>query len=70
MTFIKGLFSGWRLFNGSIDKLEEMTMLRANKVEIIPDDRVYYHLDGESYITSNSLTFNILPGQLKVLVPL
>lgn len=69
ITMLKGVLNGWRLFNGSIDKIAEMTMLRAAKVEVFPESTVYYHVDGETHETSNSLTFTVMPKHLKVLVP-
>lgn len=69
MTMFKGLFHGWRLFNGSIDAIAEMTMLRTAKVEVFPESSIYYHADGEPQQTSNPLTFTILPKHLKVIVP-
>jgi len=69
MTMFKGLLHGWRLFDGSIDKIAEMTMLRTSKVEVFPESTIYYHADGETQQTSNPLTFTILPKHLKVIVP-
>lgn len=69
MTLVKGLLNGWRLFNGSIDKIAETNMLRTKKVEVFPDSSVYYHADGESHSTSDPLTFTVMPDQLRVLVP-
>ena len=69
MTMVKGLLNGWRLFNGSIDKIAETNMLRTKKVEVFPDSTVCYHVDGEPQMTSNPLTFSVMPVQLKVLVP-
>lgn len=69
ITMFKGLLSGWRLFDGSIDKIAEMTMLRTNRVEVFPDSSVYYHVDGEPHETSNPLTFRMLSERLKVVVP-
>lgn len=69
MTLIKGLLNGWRLFDGTIDKIAETNMLRTKKVEVFPESAVYYHADGEPRMTSNPLAFTVMPGQLKVLVP-
>lgn len=69
MTLIKGLLNGWRLFDGTIDKIAETNMLRTKKVEVFPETAVYYHADGEPRMTSNPLAFTVMPGQLKVLVP-
>ena len=69
ITMFKGLVNGWRLFDGSIDKIAEMSMLRTSKVEVFPESSVYYHVDGETHQTSNSLLFRVLPKRLKVIVP-
>ncbi|MBL7960682.1 diacylglycerol kinase family lipid kinase [bacterium] len=69
MTMFKGLLHGWRLFDGSIDKIAEMTMLRTTKVEVFPESSVYYHADGETQQTSNPLIFSILPRHLKMIAP-
>ncbi|MBL7996105.1 diacylglycerol kinase family lipid kinase [bacterium] len=70
MTMFKGLLHGWRLFDGSIDKMAEMTMLRTTKVEVFPESSVYYHADGETEQTSSPLVFSILPLQLKMIAPM
>lgn len=69
MTFFKGILHGWRLFNGSIAELPGATMLRAQQLEIIPKEKIYYHLDGEVQETTQPLKFRILPRRLKVMVP-
>lgn len=69
MSFVKGLLNGWRLFNGTIDKVKDVVSLRVQEAEVIPSGKIYYHMDGEARETNNTLRFKILPGRLKVLVP-
>ncbi len=69
MTLIKGLLNGWRLFNGTIDRVEGTVMMRAKEIEVIPESEIYYHVDGESFATSNALTFTFLPSRLNIMVP-
>ncbi|MBX7150226.1 diacylglycerol kinase family lipid kinase [bacterium] len=69
MTFLKGVLHGWRLFNGSIAELPGALMLRAQELEIIPSEKIYYHLDGEAQETSGPLKFRILPKRIRVMVP-
>ncbi len=69
MTFFKGLVHGWRLFHGSIDKMSGATMMRSRSIDVIPEGKIHYHLDGEPCVTQLGLRFAILPGHLKVVVP-
>lgn len=68
ITFLKGLLNGWRLFAGSIHKIPEMSIYRSRHIEIIPEGKLIYHLDGEPYETENKLTFKVLPKFMKVIV--
>jgi diacylglycerol kinase (ATP) len=68
ITMRKGLMHGWRLFSGSIDRLAEVTILRAKDLEIIPESTIHYHLDGEPQTTSNALRFNVLPKRIRLIV--
>ncbi len=68
MTFLKGVTHGWRLFNGSIEKISDTSMFRARQVDVEPEKLIQYHLDGEPYQTVNSLRFRVLPKHLKVIV--
>jgi diacylglycerol kinase (ATP) len=67
MTMVKGFIHGWRLFNGSIDRIAETTMMRAKSLEVIPESSVHYHLDGEPHVTQNPLRFNVLHRRIKVI---
>jgi len=69
VTFAKGILHGWRLFNGSIDRIKETTIWRTEKLVIKPKAKICYHLDGETRETAQTLEFSIMPGCLKVLIP-
>jgi diacylglycerol kinase (ATP) len=67
ISFWKGLRSGWRLFTGSIHKISEMNTYRSRHIEVEPENRLLYHLDGEPCETGNTLIFRVLPKFMKVL---
>lgn len=68
MTFTKGLVHGWRLFNGTIDRMANTSMYRSRIIEVSPDGPIYYHLDGEPFETAERLRFSVIPSNLKVVV--
>lgn len=68
MTLLKGIFHGWRLFNGTIDRLQDARFYRTKQLEIVPEKTIMYHLDGEPFSTQNALLIRLLPKYLKVVV--
>ena len=68
MTFLKGALHGWRLFNGTIERIADTSMYRARQIDVEPERMIQYHLDGEPFETTNMLRFRILPKHLKVIV--
>ena len=58
-----------RLFAGNLYGARGVTMLRARRVEIRRPDAAVAHLDGEPIALPQSLTVEIVPRSLRVLVP-
>lgn len=59
-----------RFLNRTILKTPLTHLKFAKKISIKSDQPMYYHVDGEGMIGEDELVFSILPGSLKVLVPI
>jgi YegS/Rv2252/BmrU family lipid kinase len=59
----------WRLFAGTLDRARGITMRRARQVKIQRPSAGPAHLDGEPVTLPESLTIEIVPQSLRVLVP-
>ena len=65
----RSLRAAARLFAGSLDRAPGITMLRARHIEIRRAASGAAHLDGEPVTLPESLTIDIVPRSLRVLLP-
>jgi YegS/Rv2252/BmrU family lipid kinase len=68
-SFLRGMLQGWRLFNGTIDRLPEMTTLASKWVRVRSDTRFDFHADGEVESCDGELEFNFHHQKLYVAIP-
>lgn len=66
---VRYITSVWRFLNGSLHKSPIVDIKRAKSVTIESDTQMHYHRDGEGAITTNTLTFKIVPQSLNIWVP-
>ncbi len=59
----------WHLFNGSLDRGEGITRLRAADFSIVRTKPGWIHTDGEPRATGQRLEFTVRPGSLRIIVP-
>jgi len=59
----------WHLFNGSIDRGEGVTRLRADTFAIERAKPGWIHTDGEPRATGRRLEFSVRPRSLRIIVP-
>jgi YegS/Rv2252/BmrU family lipid kinase len=59
----------WHLFNGSIDRGEGITRLRAEAFAIERTKPGWIHTDGEPRATGRRLEFSVRPRSLRIIVP-
>ncbi|NCP32905.1 MAG: hypothetical protein COY42_04055 [Armatimonadetes bacterium CG_4_10_14_0_8_um_filter_66_14] len=57
-----------RLFDGTIDAWEAMTVKRARRATIYRAEAGYFHLDGDPYWGASVLEVDLLPGSLTLAV--
>lgn len=69
VTLARLLRYGWRLFNGSFDRVPGVYSGRARVVEVVPPPGILLHVDGEMQDVAGPLTFMAQPQVLQVLVP-
>lgn len=67
--FLHGLWNGWRLFNGTIDRIPEMSTYRVTRVRVECDRRFLFHADGEVEESDGQVEFEIHEEQLRVALP-
>jgi diacylglycerol kinase (ATP) len=60
----------YKLFTGGVVKLRKYSRYQANSVEIIRERPGPFHYDGESADGDATLNVSLLPGALKIIVPL
>jgi YegS/Rv2252/BmrU family lipid kinase len=65
---LKALRSLYRLFNGSIYKLEETTHLRGKKIEVFSEPTICAEAEGE-YLGESPFEVEIIPASINVFVP-
>jgi len=58
-----------QLFRGTLDRNPKVEYHKVKKVEIRTDRPIFFHVDGDPAETTDSLTFEVLPKVLNVLVP-
>lgn len=68
-SFVRGMLQGWRLFNGTIDRIPEMMTLSSKWVRVrsaVPFD---FHADGEVEACQGELEFSFYSQKLDVAIP-
>ena len=65
----KTLLNLHRLFNGTIDRLEEMEIIPVTEMTIHRERYRTIHTDGDPYDVSQELRFQVLPAALEVAIP-
>ncbi len=58
-----------RAMNGTIDKSSYVDTYRAKEITISHPDLKWMQTDGDAHKCTNEITFRIVPGALKVIVP-
>ncbi len=61
------IFSAWRFFTGSVHKSSLVETFSAKKVEIRSDHQNTVHVDGEGFLSSETLKFSVNQLSLNVL---
>lgn len=68
VSAVKAIFNMQKLFNGTIDELEEMQIYQSPAAEILREKEGYIHTDGDHYLESRSLKIKVLPNQLSLAI--
>ena len=63
------LFSLWRFFNQTFHKSSLVKTYAGKHIQILCDQAMPVHVDGEGYYLEKDLQFEIRPSSLQVLVP-
>ena len=69
LNLIQALYYWPRLFSGRIDTVPQWEMMRANAVELISQQPVPVHVDGEFLELSAHVRISLVPGGVSVRVP-
>lgn len=69
MGFFTGLYHMPKLFTGEIEKVPQLTIYKASKIDIVRPGPGPFHIDGEPYMGEAHLKIRLIPKALKVCVP-
>lgn len=67
---INMLFRSWRLFTGSVSRIQGASLYRFKNLDIEISSPGIYHVDGEPRNAPSNLIINVLPASLSVLLPI
>lgn len=68
ISAIKAAFNIQKLFNGSIDQLEEMTIYQSSSGKIHRENKGFIHTDGDHHLEDRNLKIEVLPRKLNLAV--
>lgn len=68
ISILKAIFNVQKLFNGTIDQLEEMKIFKSPAGEIIREKEGYIHTDGNFHLEDPHLKIEVFPKQLNLAV--
>lgn len=68
ISILKAIFNVQKLFNGTIDQLEEMQIFKSAAAEIIRQKKGYIHTDGNFHMEEACLKIEVIHKQLNLAV--